>query len=93
MCCNKQRHQYQQLLSKQTAPFTPLGHRRLHTPATPILAALQKVQFEYTGKTALTVVSSLTGKSYHFSRPGARVEVDTQDRAWLTSVPNLKRTR
>ncbi|HWF03266.1 MAG TPA: hypothetical protein VHA06_06240 [Candidatus Angelobacter sp.] len=46
--------------------------------------------FEYTGKTALTVVSPATGKHYRFAKPGARLEVDMRDRAWLTFVPNLK---
>ena len=92
MCCNKQRQQYQQLLNKQTAPSAPLNHGRFQMPSAPVLA-LQGPLFEYTGKTALTVVSPLTGKSYRFPRPGARVEVDTQDRVWLPLVPNLKRTR
>jgi len=93
MCCNKQREQYQQFLSKQTAPSALLNRRLFQGTSSPALAALQKPQFEYTGKTALTVVSPLTGKSYRFPRPGAQVEVETPDRVWLTSVPNLKRTR
>lgn len=93
MCCNKQREQYQQLLSKQIAPSALLNRRRFQGPSSPVLSALQKPQFEYTGKTALTIVSPLTGKSYRFPRPGTRVEVETQDQVWLTSVPNLKRTK
>lgn len=93
MCCNKQRQQYQQLLSKQAEPSTLLNRRQFQEPSPHVLAALQKPQFEYTGKTALTVVSPLTGKSYRFPRPATRVEVDTQDRVWLASMPNLKRTR
>jgi hypothetical protein len=93
MCCNKQRQQYQQLLGRQTEHSTPLNHERLQVPSAPVAAALQKPQFEYTGKTALTVVSPLTCKSYRFPKPGAQVEVDIQDRVWLMSVPNLKRAR
>jgi hypothetical protein len=48
-------------------------------------------QFEYVGKTALTVVSPLTRRQYRFARPGARLEADVRDRAWLTFVPNLQR--
>lgn len=49
-------------------------------------------RFEYIGKTALTVVSPVTGKKYRFPQSGARVEVDARDRPWMTFVPNLKRS-
>ena len=49
------------------------------------------VRFEYTGKTALTVVSPLTGKKYRFHEPGAQLEVDARDRSWIAFVPHLKR--
>jgi hypothetical protein len=48
-------------------------------------------QFEYVGKTALTVVSPLTGRQYRFAQPGARLDVDVKDRSWLAFVPNLQR--
>jgi hypothetical protein len=48
-------------------------------------------QFEYTGKTALTVVSPVSGKHYRFAQPGARLEADIRDRSWLAFVPQLKR--
>ncbi len=53
---------------------------------------LKGSSFEYVGKTALTVVSPLTGKRYRFPEPGARLEVDVRDRSWITFVPHLKRT-
>ena len=49
-------------------------------------------QFEYTGKTALTVVSPVSGKHYRFTQPGARLEADIRDRSWLAFVPQLKRS-
>ncbi|MGA2728601.1 MAG: hypothetical protein ABSE96_12375 [Terracidiphilus sp.] len=48
-------------------------------------------EFEYTGATALTVVSPLTGRKYRFERPGARMSVDPMDRSWIAFVPHLKR--
>jgi len=49
-------------------------------------------RFEYIGKTALTVVSPLTGKKYRFRAPGEQLEVDVRDQSWMTFVPNLRRT-
>jgi hypothetical protein len=47
-------------------------------------------RFEYTGKTALTVVSPLTGKKYRFTKPGDQLDVDARDRSWMAFVPNLR---
>ena len=55
------------------------------------MAQTSRPQFEYVGKTALTVVSPYTGKHYRFARPGARLDVDIKDRSWLAFVPNLQR--
>ncbi len=54
-------------------------------------AAPAGTAFEYVGNTALTVVSPLTGKQYRFAKPGARVEVDSRDRSWVSFVPHLRR--
>jgi hypothetical protein len=51
---------------------------------------LRTPRFEYTGRTALSVVSPTTGKSYRFERSGARVEADPRDRGLLASVPSLR---
>jgi hypothetical protein len=48
-------------------------------------------KFEYVGKTAMTVVSPMTGKRYRFTKPGEQLEVDAQDRSWIAFVPNLVR--
>jgi hypothetical protein len=49
--------------------------------------------FEYTGKTALTVVGPVTGKRYRFGAPGAVAVVDQMDRIALSAVPNLRQVR
>ena len=47
--------------------------------------------FEYTGQTALTLASPITGRVYRFEQPGARLAVDTRDLAWVSFVPRLVR--
>ena len=47
--------------------------------------------FEYVGATSLTAVGAVTGRSYHFDRPGARLEVDPHDQASLARVAVLRR--
>jgi hypothetical protein len=49
--------------------------------------------FEYRGQTALTAVGPVTGRSYRFPAPGARVAVDLRDRPGLATVPNLREVR
>ncbi len=47
--------------------------------------------FEYIGGTALTLVSPVTGRTYRFAAPGARVATDPRDRSWISFAPNLAR--
>jgi len=47
-------------------------------------------QFEYIGRTALTVAGPVTRQAYYFDRPGARLAVDPRDSPWLMSVPHLR---
>lgn len=47
--------------------------------------------FEYTGKTALTVKGNVTGKSYRFNYPGDVQAIDLRDAAGMAMVPVLKR--
>ena len=47
--------------------------------------------FEYCGSTALTAMGPVTGRSYRFERPRARVAVDARDAAAIAAVPNLRR--
>jgi hypothetical protein len=60
-------------------------------PTPPAPTPTRPAEFEYTGATALTVVSPITGRKYRFLRPGARLHVDAMDRQWIAFVPHLKR--
>jgi hypothetical protein len=51
------------------------------------------VQFEYVGKTRMTVLSPTTGIRYHFESPGARVVVDARDQGMMIHVPDLRPVR
>jgi hypothetical protein len=62
----------------QKAPASSSGARRY------------RVQFEYVGRTALTVIGPVSGTRYRFVQPGAVVTVDARDRPGLAAVPNLR---
>jgi hypothetical protein len=49
------------------------------------------VPFQYTGRTALTVIGPVSGRRYRFNGPNAVVQVDPRDRESLQSVPRLRR--
>ena len=49
------------------------------------------VEFEYVGRTGLSVVGPTSRTSYRFDRPGARATVDSRDGASLARVPVLRR--
>ncbi len=51
------------------------------------------VNFEYTGKTALSVIGPISGKNYRFSKPGDVHLVDYRDASSLSGVPVLKRLK
>jgi hypothetical protein len=46
--------------------------------------------FEYIGQAGATVVGPVTGARYRFDRPGARLQVDTRDKAALARVAVLR---
>ncbi|MGH7836218.1 MAG: hypothetical protein ACREQC_00180 [Candidatus Binataceae bacterium] len=69
-----------------------LAAKSLNVRPPSVAGAASIPQFEYVGRTALTVVSPLSGRHYRFARPGARLDADIRDRSWLAFVPNLKRT-
>jgi len=69
----------------------PIQVQPISTMPSPAPYRAVQPKFEYTGKTALTVVSPLTGKNYRFSKPGAQLTVDDRDRQWIAFIPNLKR--
>ena len=49
--------------------------------------------FQYTGRTAVTVIGRVTGRKYHFATPGARQAVDPRDSASLRGIGALRETR
>jgi len=49
--------------------------------------------FEYTGKTALSVKGNISGKNYRFSKQGDVQPVDYRDASSLMAVPVLKRLK
>jgi hypothetical protein len=80
MCCGK---------GRTATPYTiPNRGTALQAPAS--ADSTSGPGFEYTGRTALTVVGPVTGARYRFNRPGARAHVDPRDCAALSRVPVLK---
>jgi len=49
------------------------------------------IAFTYLGRTALTAIGPVTGASYRFAHPGARVNVDVRDAAAIEQIPVLHR--
>ena len=48
------------------------------------------VYFICAGSTGMTVRGPVSGKMYHFARPGVRVAVDPRDRILLASIRGLQ---
>lgn len=65
-------------------------HRTQLTFAANSSQKVPRFLFEYVGKTRLIVVGPATRISYAFHKPGARVLVDSRDRASLASIPVLR---
>ena len=55
--------------------------------------AESEVDFEYVGRTALTVRGPFSGRLYRFDRPGARLATDPRDQRALATVPALRPVR
>ena len=51
----------------------------------------RRMEFEYMGRSALTVVAPATGIRYRFDHPGARLRVNARDALALQSIPLLRR--
>jgi hypothetical protein len=49
------------------------------------------VNFQYTGKTVLTVVGPVSGMQYRFQGHGATLPVDGRDQRAVAAVPHLRR--
>lgn len=83
-CCGQRRRQHHNAASA--------GPRRARAAVTrPPRAAKRSsyTYFQYIGKTALTAVGPVSGRTYRFDRPGAVVAVDPRDRRSLAAVPSL----
>ena len=51
------------------------------------------IEFEYSGPGQLTVLGPITGTTYRFASPGARVRVNGSDAPSFISIPRLKAVR
>jgi hypothetical protein len=49
--------------------------------------------YEYMGATGMTVIGSVSGMTYRFAQPGARVQVDARDISSMAGLPNLRLLR
>ena len=47
--------------------------------------------FEYTGKTALTIIGNVTGTRYRFNYPGNKQNIDHRDIPGIVTIPVLKK--
>ena len=83
-CCGQNR----QRLSELDSRAQTIGSRQQQEGIPP--GAL--VYFEYVGKTRLTVIGPITRKRYRFPTPGAKIAVDINDAALLTTIPRLVQT-
>ncbi len=83
-CCGQNRQRLSNLDSRRKM----LGP----SPAQKRTSLRSLVYFEYVGKTGLTVIGPTTGKRYRFPKPGAKIAVDSNDAALLTTIPRLMQT-
>jgi hypothetical protein len=56
-------------------------------------AMWQDVNFEYIGKSGLTVTGGVTGRKYRFNHPGDVQLIDYRDASGMSAIPNLKKVR
>lgn len=83
-CCGQKRNEYRQ---QERQPAS--GSVYNYTPP----KMWEDVLFEYTGKTALTVQGSITGKRYRFEHPGDKQVIDYRDAAGMMAVPVLRKSK
>lgn len=82
-CCGKKRMELRKLNQNTQGPQT-IGSQVSQ------IQSRSNISYQYIGKTGLTVIGTVTGKSYNFDKPGAITEIDPRDRPFLAAVPNLK---
>ena len=85
MCnCGKKRNQI-----KQQSPVFNQVVNSQPLPS-PTIQKKPPVMFEYTGKTALSVIGSITRKNYRFNFPGDKQLIEFNDAGAMMAVPVLK---
>jgi len=85
MCnCGKKRSGYSQ---NQASKINTVGKAAVGEEAAGYIS------FEYTGKSALTVIGNVTGTKYRFTSPGNTQNVNHLDAAGMMAVPVLKKIR
>lgn len=83
MCnCGNKRTEYKQQNTVVAAPLKTVN---------PGTQQSTNSVFEYTGKTALTVMGNITGRRYRFNRTGDLQSIDPRDAAGMMAVPVLRR--
>lgn len=93
MCCGKSRMG----ISQTRTPFPATRDRQAAAIPAPRQAAAMPAPrqrsavayFQYSGKTAMTVIGPVSGLQYRFAYPGSRLPVDIRDRAAVAAVPGL----
>jgi hypothetical protein len=85
MCCGSSRAAHSQAVANSSARAV-VGAALGRSPN-------YVAYFEYTGKTAMTVVGPVSGVRYRFPATGARLAVDLRDRASLAAVRGLVQVR
>jgi len=85
MCnCGKKRSEY-----SQQARAGSTGTQR----KTAVKNSTGYSSFEYTGKTALTIIGNVTGTKYRFTSPGNTQNIDHLDTPGMMSVPVLRKVQ
>jgi len=88
MCnCGNKRNSF----SQQQKNETPKSNVQKSNVQKSLNSNMPNTNFEYTGKTALTVVGNVTGKNYRFSRTGDVQNVDHRDAPGMKMIPVLKK--
>lgn len=82
-CCNGGRNRWNGAMMQAPQAVAPWPEARE-------LPMAQVIEFQYVGKTALTVSGLFTRTQYRFSGAGERLQVDRRDAPYMMAVPNLR---
>ena len=85
MCnCGKKRSQLTQQANVNSRQVNTSHQQQSITQKTPVL-------FEYTGRTALSVIGNITRRNYRFNFTGDKQYIEPVDAVAMMSIPMLKR--